>query len=370
MNIIVLDINSSRVRAAAASASGQNPIALDGSDPDLPLALSLEGRRVEVGHAGSRLCRRFPHLTVTDFLADLGSEREWSAGRHRLKAERALGFVFERIKPVLASAGAIILSLPAYLTRQQVGEVVRIARASKLAVSCTVASPIGLAAAAKIEMGFRGDWTTLEMDEHGLSCSRGKTSEMEMQLSHHSLAPGLGVRQAKEEILNGIAELCVRQSRRDFRDSGSAEQDLYDQLDDVLEAATREEMIEVVIRTSHWCQNLILEPAKVQAMAKTLTDGIVDLVQDQQSDNAARPAILLNAVTAKTPGLVPALLEASKEGTLVRAFSEESIAAGLHAAMDERLLRLGSADPWDRIALSAASSTPRTERAVLAMKPR
>src|SRR4051812_25797355 len=94
MNVVGLDLNSTRARAVHGPAGGKpRPIALDGAQSELPLALSLEGRQPEVGRAGLALCRRLPHLAVLDFLPYLGDRRDWAAGRHRLDAGRALALV-------------------------------------------------------------------------------------------------------------------------------------------------------------------------------------------------------------------------------------------------------------------------------------
>src|SRR5256886_15424367 len=69
----------SRARAVA-GVRGVPPrvLPLDAPHADLPLAISLEGRRPEVGRAGLALCRQSPHLVCLDFLAALRSEEHTS----------------------------------------------------------------------------------------------------------------------------------------------------------------------------------------------------------------------------------------------------------------------------------------------------
>src|SRR5215831_9534287 len=112
-----IDLNATRVRAVA-DAAGAPPqtFLLDNTNEELPLALSLESRHIEVGAAGVGLCRRLPHLACLDFLGYLGTDHHWSAGRHRLDATRALGLVFEHLRPLLAGHQAVALALPAYLS--------------------------------------------------------------------------------------------------------------------------------------------------------------------------------------------------------------------------------------------------------------
>src|SRR6516162_4780569 len=119
-SLIGIDLNATRVRAVWGTA-GAPPqgLLLDGTNEELPLALSLENRHIEVGTAGLGLCRRLPHLACIDFLAGLGADQQWSAGRHRIDATRALGIVFEHLRPILAGHQGIALALPAYLSTPQ-----------------------------------------------------------------------------------------------------------------------------------------------------------------------------------------------------------------------------------------------------------
>ena len=51
MTLVALDVNASRLRAALGPAQDARPVALEGKEDELPLALSLEGRYPEVGRA-------------------------------------------------------------------------------------------------------------------------------------------------------------------------------------------------------------------------------------------------------------------------------------------------------------------------------
>src|SRR5262249_31707694 len=83
--LIGLDLNATRARAVHGPAQTlPRLLPLAGTADDLPMVLSLQGRKAEVGQAGAALCRLLPHLTCLDFLANLGEPREWTAGRHRL----------------------------------------------------------------------------------------------------------------------------------------------------------------------------------------------------------------------------------------------------------------------------------------------
>src|SRR5262249_17732765 len=97
--LVGLELNATIARAMHGPDRVEpRPLALQSVADDLPMILSLEGKRPEVGQAGARIWRQTPHLTCIDFLTYLGEPREWLAGRHRLDAAQALGTVFEHLK--------------------------------------------------------------------------------------------------------------------------------------------------------------------------------------------------------------------------------------------------------------------------------
>src|SRR5439155_10018241 len=115
---------------------------------ELPLALSLEGRTIGVGREGLSLSRRRPHLACLDFLGHLGSGKEWSAGAHRLDADRALGLVFSAMATRLGRTAGAVLSVPAYLSDEQVVELRCLASAAKINVLGTLPAPLAAVLAA------------------------------------------------------------------------------------------------------------------------------------------------------------------------------------------------------------------------------
>src|ERR1700739_4689351 len=108
MNFIGIDLNATRLLAVSGPAGAPpRPLPVDGAHVDLPMAISLEARKPEVGRAGVALCRRLPHLTRVAFLAHPGEPRTWSAGRHRLDAGKALSLVLERTRPAFKRASGV-----------------------------------------------------------------------------------------------------------------------------------------------------------------------------------------------------------------------------------------------------------------------
>src|SRR5947209_16809606 len=79
-SVVGLDLTAGRARAVYGPAGdAARPLPLDDPHPDLPLAISLEGRSAAVGRDGYRLVRSSPHEVCRNYLPALGQPREWRA---------------------------------------------------------------------------------------------------------------------------------------------------------------------------------------------------------------------------------------------------------------------------------------------------
>ena len=103
-SLVGLDLDARRARAAHGPAgdAAPRPLKLDPPHDELPMAVSLEKRTPEVGHAALALARKLPHLTAPAFLAALGQPRDWRAGRVRIDATGATMLAAERIRAAVA----------------------------------------------------------------------------------------------------------------------------------------------------------------------------------------------------------------------------------------------------------------------------
>ncbi len=319
MTFAGLDLSAPRARAVSGGVDGPpTPLPLEETGEGLPLAVGLHGRRPEVGRAGAALCREYPHLVCLDFLAHLGTERCWSAGRHRLDAAGALGLVFERVQPALAEAHGVVLVLPAYLSAAQAAQAVRLGRAARLPVVGSVAAPLAAGLAAYRQQPWTGPAVLVDVDDHALSWAVLHAGAEQLQVQTRKTLPHLSLRAWKGRLLDAIADLCIRQSRRDPRDSGAAEQLLYDQLEDVCAAAVRDQLVEVIIRASGWCQNLILQPRQVRAFSARLLEEVAEEVEATLSEELENSHLIVTAAAGRLPGLAAVLAEAlGSEGSPV-----------------------------------------------------
>jgi hypothetical protein len=316
MSLIGLDLNSSRARAVAGTRSqALSLLCLDGDQVELPLAVSLEEKHPRVGRPGVALTRLRPHQTCLDFLPFLGSTHVWSAGRHQLGADAALALVFGVMARALTRSTGMALVLPAYLEESQSLQVRKLAEAARLRPVGSVAAPLAAVLAAT-EDDPEGYSRTSELllvvdaDSHALTWSIVERESGQLHLRLCQPAPQLGRVQWLRRLLDGVAHRCVRQSRRDPRESAETEQALYDQIVHALEAPSANGLLQLRIQGQHWYHHLMLTPEDVAAFVAPLIRQALFEVETILATIEALGGLtgaLVTASAASLPGLVPAL---------------------------------------------------------------
>lgn len=312
MSLIGLELNATRARAVIGP--GEVPpraLALESKGGDLPMALSLENRKPEVGRAGLALCRRLPHLACTNFLAELGERRQWGESRKRIDAEKALSLAFEHLRSACKGAKGLMTTLPAYLNRAQVDLITKVAERAKVPWYGSVSAPLAVGLAAHHEHPWEGRALILDADDHALSWSTVEIGPERIFLVAEQSVPLLGLLAWKRRLLDALADRCIRHSRRDPRDSGQAEQALFDQLDAVLDSASQGRTAEVVVRAATWFQDLLLRPDEInQFCAPLVRHTLNELAQTPDSNQDGKTTrVLLTEAAGRLPGFVPSLQE-------------------------------------------------------------
>jgi hypothetical protein len=282
---------------------------LDDHESELPMAISMEGRRPEAGSAGVALVRKYPHLACLDMLSYLGTDHTWRARRIRLDPNKALSLLLDKLRQPCAEVQTLAFTLPGYVSRPQAEQVMALARKARLPAAGSLSAFLALAMAAPANEPLPETVGVLDLDDHALSWALLKCTPDNLLVGASQNRASLGMRVWKGHLIDAIAESCIRHSRRDLRDSGSAEQMLYDQLDDVLDISGQGRLVEVVIRTAHWCQNLILQPQQVVDFCRGLVEKTLEemmAVLDNKAVGFPR-VLLVSAEAARLPGLVAAL---------------------------------------------------------------
>jgi hypothetical protein len=359
-----MDLNATRVRAVAGAPL--QPVLFDSQNEELPLALSLEHRHIEVGAAGPALCRRLPHLACIDFLGALGTDRQWTAGRHRVDAVRALSLVFDHLRTLLAGYSGVALTVPAYLGMQQLDLITSTAKRAKFPLLGLVPTPLAAALAAHAEQPWSGAALVADIDDHALTWSVVQIDGTHARLIAAEAWPLLGMRAWRERLLDTLADRCVRQSRRDPRDSGDAEQSLYEQIDPILDICRQGQMAEAAVQTTQWYQNLIVQPGELASACASLTRQAADAMTAVQAATlppGGAGAVLLTDAVARLPGLAVSVESIISPPSFSPAESDDDFGAGLLEAMhaERASLYLPGVDVPARAALALAERWQRRE---------
>jgi molecular chaperone DnaK (HSP70) len=303
-----MDLNATRALVAG-GAVGDLPelLPLDGIEA-LPMALSLEGREVVVGRAGAALARRMPHLVCLEFLPHLGRPRRWSAGRHRLDARAATALVLHRLWREFGGVDGLALTVPRYLAHDQIALLAELCQHAGLPLVGLVPGTLATALAAYQSQPWHGLALVLDVDDHALMWTAVMADHGQAWVVESDAAPHLGLRAWKERILNAAAERCVRQSRRDPRDSAAAEQSLFEQLDSVMEACRAGRLADLAIETDRWYQNLVFRPDELAAVRSARASGNgADASPGVSGHFRGLSVVLVTGSAGRLPGMPAAL---------------------------------------------------------------
>jgi hypothetical protein len=324
--LVGLDLNGTRARAIqGTNAAVSQGLPLDGAYLDLPMILSLQGRKPQVGRAGTALCRQSPHLTCSNFLPYLGEQRTWSVGRHRLDASRAVQHVFERLLTPCQNARGIVLALPPYLSSTQASFLTPLADKARLPILGSVRAPLAAAHTAFAADPWSGPALVLDIDDHALSATTIVADGEHLWVQNTVNWTNASLRAWHNRLLDGVAERCIHQCRRDPRESPIAEQSLYEQLEAALDAWGHGKVVELHVQTSAWYHNLLFRPEEILALCNRLVQQARQQLQSQTSIAGVR-RILVSRSVARLPGF-PAALEAwlhQASGDVVEATAIES----------------------------------------------
>jgi hypothetical protein len=363
---VALDVNATRILAATDGADGRPQLLpLEGVQAELPAVVYFEGRRPQVGSAGLAYCRQAPHLFCAGFLPFLGAARTWADGRTRLDASQALSLLFDHLRPACDNAQGIVLVLPAYLGEPQRRIATQLAEKNRWRLLGTLSAPLAATLAAQMEQQpWSGLTYVLDADEHALdwsvvSCEGGQARLLAVQSQ-----PRLGALAWKERLIDAVAERCVRQSRRDPRDSAQAEQMLWDQLDAAVELCASGQMADLIIQTAHWCQNLIWRPDDPAIACAPFASQVLDEMRFLEETHGSPAHVLITASAARLPGLLTLLNDA-----LWQATPEDQAELEPNSDFGEGLLQEEASDPapltvlrGDALALAAHALADRIVR--------
>ncbi len=336
MTLVALDWNATRIRAVLGPPQDYPlPVPLEPPALELPMALTLE-RQPKVGLAARRVLRQAPHQVCHGFLPalDIPSAPPWRIGRQTLDAAGAAGHVWQRLHAVCKRC-EIVLALPGYLRHTQADLLRHMAEKLRMIVLGSVPTPLVAGLAAHAEGFWSRSTLVLDADDHALTVTLIKAADDRAHIVETRSVPALGLKAWQDRLINALADLCVWQTRRDPRDTPSAEQSLYEQLDGLFEAAQQQRTVQLGVQGPQWYQNLILQPEQTLSycaaqVEQTLAE--VDHLVLGLPEHEAPDGIVLTHAAGQLPGLADAAR------TVARAWSrsrDTSLAPGTHTTVDD-----------------------------------
>jgi hypothetical protein len=236
-----------------------------------------------------------------------------------------------------------------------------------------VAAPLAATLAAYAEQPWIGPALVLDADDHALTWAAVAVEFGQARTFAAQALPHLGLRAWKGRLLDAVADRCVYQSRRDPRDSASAEQSLYDQLDAALDACRRGQVAEFLVYMAQWGQNLLLRPDEVAAACAALVrQALAELRALRESLPLGSPpgVVLVTDAAGRLPGLVAALEATSGAAEAAREPESDCEDFGEGLLEDEVLERAPvSVLSPDAVARAACDLAARWQRGELARGP-
>jgi hypothetical protein len=334
MTLVGLDLDATRARAVSGPVGPPPaPLRLGGACGDLPVAVCLEGRHPQVGAAATGLCRRLPDFACLDFLPHLGGPRVWSGGRHCLDADRAAGLVLDHLGRGFGRAEGVAAALPAYLSQQQCELLAHLAEMARWRLLGWLPRPLAAAWAAHDRLPWLGRAIIVDVDGHALTLSAVAVECDRACLVASQSVPALGRNAWLSRLLDGVARRCVRQSRRDPRESAEAEQYLYDQLLSLIVSGPAvNRPAEFVLQTARWYQRLCLPAGEVAGLCAPLAAKSAEMMMTLASASAAHGpvgAVLVTSPAGRLPGLVSAFNGVLQPMAAEPATGEEDFGEGL-----------------------------------------
>lgn len=229
---------------------------------------------------------------------------------------------------------------------------------AKIPICGSVVAPLAVVAHRANTVGPGGTVLVLDADEFALSASLVTVTANDVRLLGSAAWPQASLKLWKNRLIDGISDRCIRVCRRDPRDSGDAEQLIYDQLDTVMDQARAGQKTTISLRNDHWYQDVTPTPEELEIaslpMLRVAVEGLKQLLMGQ-SLNVPPRAIWFMPSAGRLPGLAAKLYRHSSEQTAISILPANAIAEATAALVPrwvENLLPKSHADgvlPWERL---------------------
>jgi hypothetical protein len=187
---------------------------------------------------------------------------------------------------------------------------------------------------------------------------------VDLHLERQRILPGLGLRWWRERLMAAVADLCIRQHRRDPRAVAEADQMLFDQSDAMLDALSQGQGITVNVQVGHWVQQLTVTTALAAStcgiLSRPTAQAALTALSETVRSASGSGTLYLTPEAARLPGLAAACYELSQNQVpvvLLRSAAEE---AALEFA---QRIDQGKLPPFDSHTVAVPLAPPGTMEA-------
>ncbi len=320
--LVGADLNATHLSALALADNRQRELVLDAPHTTLPLYITLDKRKPEVGHAGYGQCRISPHTTCSNFLHLLGMPREWRGDRFSLTPDEALGLILQQARGAIATeTDAVGLAIPSYLSVPQVRRLLEQVQQARWPLRGAVSAPLAIVAHRAQNLGISAKQPeatvlVIDADQYALTADLVSVSQQDVQVQAQTVLEGSSWLAWNEWMIRALADRSVRVCRRDPRDSAQAEQSLFLQLPEAYAAARSNTTVKLTIRADHWFQEMALPVKEFQDLAQPMVRRTIQQLKDflLSADLPSPPqAVWLTDTAGRLPGLAEELYKHSPE---------------------------------------------------------
>jgi hypothetical protein len=333
MTLIGLDLDATRARAVSGAVSQPPaPLRLTETHVELPLALNLEARQIQIGVSALRLVRRLPDFVFQDFLPHLGRQRTFRGGRHRIDAERAVTLVAEYLGRAFGRSQGAAVAVPSYLDTAQIEYLANVANKNHWPLLGWAPRSLAAILAARDRLPWTGVVLVLDVDGHAMTFSAVAIDGDGASVLMSESAPAWNRNVWLTRLLDGVSHRCIRLTRRDPRESADTEQHLFEQLLAVLDQPTGNNPVEIILQTGQWYQRLHLSAKDLAAPCAALVTQVFNQMRSVIEATAAHGPVGLVLVTAsagRLPGLAAAVEAALPPSQAKAPINEDDFGEGL-----------------------------------------
>jgi hypothetical protein len=150
----------------------------------------------------------------------------------------------------------------------------------------------------------------LDVDGTALTCSAVLSNGDRVQLLTSQSVPRLALGAWVNRLIDGVANRCVKLTRRDPRESSVTDQALYDQLAPLLDQPLTTPFLQLALRNEHWAQHLMVQPSELAGFCAPLVQqalGLLCAVEQVVRDHGALAGVVATGMARGLPGLTAAL---------------------------------------------------------------